>query len=95
MVSEQQRQTMRADYAMLVADRQQHQQWTAQDARDLHLNIKSAVDCGDDAAAAAWALYLATEADALRARAETCRAAEARIRAECDAERERQERQAA
>ena len=62
---------------------------------ELGERIRVALASGDADAIDAWAEYLAHEARALAPLAQACRAAEARIRAACAAERERTQRQAA
>lgn len=77
---------MREDFALVVADRKAGQGWSDADAEELGGYIAAAKS--DPQALADWALYLATEAAVIRRRAECCRSAEARVRAERAAERE-------
>ena len=81
--------TMRADFLLVAADRRDNQGWTEADIDRLGAEIRIATQANDPEAIAAWALYLATEAEALRALAQQCREVEARIRAERAAEREK------
>lgn len=83
--------TMRADFALVSAERLACHDWAGEDVAELGVAIKAAVDGGDAEAVASWVDYLATEAAPLRARAQACREAEARIRAQRAAERELQE----
>lgn len=79
---------MREDFALVVADRKSEQGWTEADADEMGSYIAAAKS--DPQALADWETYLATEAGVIRRRGEPCRAAEARIRTERAAERERE-----
>lgn len=62
--------------------------WSDADKAEIGAAIKAAIDSGDEALIAYWAAYL-EEASGLAHLTALCRAAEARIRAEKHAERER------
>lgn len=87
--------TMRADFALVSAERLACKDWDGADVAELGAAVRAAVDGGDAEAASAWADYLASEAAPLRTRAQSCREVEARIRAQRAAERDREQRRAA
>ena len=86
---------MRKQFAQIAEDRRAGQGWSDAEVDALAGEIRSAVEAGDPDAIQAWADYLAAESAALAPMAQACRDAEARIKAKCAAERERQERRAA
>jgi hypothetical protein len=86
---------MRQQFAQIAEDRRAGQGWSDAEVDALAREIRSAVEAGEPDAIEAWADYLAAESAALAPMAQACREAEARIRAERKAERERQERMAA
>ena len=80
---------LRTDFSRVTADRTAHQGWSDADVAELGAAIKAAIEGSDAEALADLARYLAFEAGLIDAGAQACRAAEARIRAQRAAERER------
>lgn len=63
--------------------------WSVADQAEIGVEIKTAIDSGDEAFITYWAKYL-EEASGLSHLSALCRAAEARIRADKQAARERE-----
>jgi hypothetical protein len=86
---------MRKQFSQIAADRRAGQGWSDAEVDALAGEIRNAVEAGEPDQIEAWADYLAAESAALAPMAQACRNAEARIRAEREAEKKRQERRAA
>jgi hypothetical protein len=69
-------------------------EWSDADQAEIGAEIRAAIDSGDTEVIAAWQQHLEA-CSGLAELGALCRAAEARIRADCAAARERQQREAA